>query len=157
MNSSNIQPVEASTRGVLWKKVFLEVSQNSQVNTCARVSFSIKFLKKRLWHSCFLVNFAKFLGTPFHRTTLDDCFSTCFFLLILVITFSNMFKNLFTVLQKNNFISKSLKNNRRTEKSIPRKCQKFQFNNLFCPRPSSFLKNVFLTGVSSWDHSLSLI
>ena len=114
--------------------------------------------KKRLWHSCFLLNFAKFLGTPFHRTPLDDCFSTCFFLLILVITFSNMFKSLFTVLpKKNSFISKSLKNNRRTEKSIPRKCQKFQFNNLFCPRPSSFLKNVFLIGVSSWDHSLSLI
>ena len=42
MNSSNIQPVEASTRGVLWKKVFLEISQNSQANTCARASFLIK-------------------------------------------------------------------------------------------------------------------
>ena len=72
------------------KKVFLEISQNSQENTCARasflinlqeqnsqentcarVSFLIKFqapatlLKKRLWHRCFPVNFAKFLGTPF--------------------------------------------------------------------------------------------
>ena len=28
--------------GVLCKKVFLEISQNSQENTCARVSFSIK-------------------------------------------------------------------------------------------------------------------
>ena len=27
---------EAATRGVLWKKVFLEISQNSQENTCAR-------------------------------------------------------------------------------------------------------------------------
>ena len=42
MNSSNIQPVEASTRGVLWKKVFLEILQNSQANTCARASFLIK-------------------------------------------------------------------------------------------------------------------
>ena len=28
---------EAATRGVLCKKVFLEISQNSQENTCARV------------------------------------------------------------------------------------------------------------------------
>ena len=56
------------------KKVFLEISQNSQENNCARVSFLIK-LKKRLWHRCFPVNFAKFLRTPFHRTRLGDCFS----------------------------------------------------------------------------------
>ena len=54
------------------KKVFLKISQNSHENTCARVSFLIKLqarglllLKKRLWHRCFLVNFAKFLRTPF--------------------------------------------------------------------------------------------
>ena len=29
---------EAATGGVLWEKAFLEVSQNSQENTCARVS-----------------------------------------------------------------------------------------------------------------------
>ena len=33
---------EAATRGVLYKKVFLKISQNSQENTCARVSFLIK-------------------------------------------------------------------------------------------------------------------
>ena len=33
-------------------------------------------LKKRLWHKCFPMNFAKFLRTPFHRTPLNDCFST---------------------------------------------------------------------------------
>ena len=32
---------EAATRGVLWDKMFLEISQNSQENTCASVSFSI--------------------------------------------------------------------------------------------------------------------
>ena len=50
---------------VLWRysveKVFLEIQQNSQENTCSRVSFS----KKRLWHRCFPVNFVKFLRTPF--------------------------------------------------------------------------------------------
>ena len=33
---------EAATRVVLCKKVFLEISQNSQENTCARTSFLIK-------------------------------------------------------------------------------------------------------------------
>ena len=32
--------------------------------------------KKRLWHRYFPMNFAKFLRTPFHKTPLDDCFST---------------------------------------------------------------------------------
>ena len=42
------------------KKVLLEISQNSQENTCARVYFLMKLqeglatlLKKRLWHRCF--------------------------------------------------------------------------------------------------------
>ena len=34
--------IEAANGGVLWKKVFLKISQNSQKNTCARVSFLIK-------------------------------------------------------------------------------------------------------------------
>ena len=34
--------VEAATGGVLWKKVFSEISQNSQENTCARLSFLIR-------------------------------------------------------------------------------------------------------------------
>ena len=33
-------------------------------------------LKKRPWHRCFPVNFAKLLRTPFYRTPLDDCFWT---------------------------------------------------------------------------------
>ena len=39
------------------ENVFLVVSQNSQEN--------IKKEKKRLWHRCFPVNFAKFIGTTF--------------------------------------------------------------------------------------------
>ena len=57
-------------------KKFLENSQNSQKNTCARVSFLIKLqalaatiLKKRLQHLCEPVNFAKFLRTPFLQNT----------------------------------------------------------------------------------------
>ena len=48
------------------KNVFSEVSQNSQETTCAWVFFNKSaglrpavLLKKRLWHRCFPVNFAK--------------------------------------------------------------------------------------------------
>ena len=58
------------------KKVFLKISQNSQEKTCARVSFLVRLqvapatlLKKRLWHRCFSVNFAKFLRTYFSQNT----------------------------------------------------------------------------------------
>ena len=67
-SSAEAVPQRSSVR-----KVFLEISQNSPENVCARVSFLIKLqglkpatlLKKRLWHRCFPVNFAKFLRTPF--------------------------------------------------------------------------------------------
>ena len=59
--------------------MFLDISQNSQENTCVRVFFLIKlqacnFIKKRPWHRCFPVNFAKFKRTHFYRTPLGDCF-----------------------------------------------------------------------------------
>ena len=53
-------------------EVLFKISQNLQENTCARVSFLIKlqasscnFIKKRLWHRSFPVNFANFLKTSF--------------------------------------------------------------------------------------------
>ena len=53
------------------KKVLLSILQNSQKHVCQSLYFN-KFqapvpatlLKKRLWHSCFPVNFVKFLKTP---------------------------------------------------------------------------------------------
>ena len=36
-----VEMSEASTGGVLWKKMFLKISQNSQGITCAKVSFLI--------------------------------------------------------------------------------------------------------------------
>ena len=61
-----------TAEAVVWrcsiKKVFLEISQNLQENTCARESFLVRpatSLKKTPWHSCFPVNFGKFLRTPF--------------------------------------------------------------------------------------------
>ena len=60
--------------------MLLEISQE---NTCAKVSFLIKLqarpavlLKKRLWHRCFPVNFAKFLRATFLQNIswqLDKC------------------------------------------------------------------------------------
>ena len=47
---------EAATRRVLWEKVFLEISQNSQESTSARVSL-------------IPLNFAKFLRTSFLQNT----------------------------------------------------------------------------------------
>ena len=54
---------------VFCKKMFLEISQNSQKNTCARDSLFYRprpatLLKKSLWHRCFPVNFTKFLRIP---------------------------------------------------------------------------------------------
>ena len=66
---------------VFCKKVFLEISQDSQENTCAGASFLIKLqarpatlLEKKLWHRCFPGNFEKFLRTPFLQNT--SCFCT---------------------------------------------------------------------------------
>ena len=64
--------LEAVVQRCSVKKLFLEILQNSQENTCARASFLIRLqvasatlLKKRPWHRCFPVNFAEFLRTPF--------------------------------------------------------------------------------------------
>ena len=52
---------EAVVRRFSVKNVFLEITQNSQENPCARVTFSTLF-KKRLWHRRFPVSFSKFLS-----------------------------------------------------------------------------------------------
>ena len=66
-----LKSTEAVAQRCSVKNLFIEISQNSYQNTCVRVSFFIKlqasicnFIKKRLWHRCFPVNFAKFLRTP---------------------------------------------------------------------------------------------
>ena len=68
---------KSNHRRCFTKKVSLKISQNSQENTCARVSFSIKLLKrlslkKRTWHRCFPVKFAKYLRTPFLQKPLNE-------------------------------------------------------------------------------------
>ena len=61
---STLYCIEAVAQRCSVKKLFLAISQNSQDYTWARVSF-LTLVKKRLWHRCFPVNFAKFPRTSF--------------------------------------------------------------------------------------------
>ena len=72
---------KAATRGVMWEKMFIEISSIHRKHLCQGLLFNkvassrpATLLKKRLWHSYFSVNFAKFQEIPFYRTPLDDCF-----------------------------------------------------------------------------------
>ena len=58
------------------KKIFLEISQNSQESTCGSLFFNkvaglrpATLLKKRLWHKCFPVCFTTFLRTLLSQNT----------------------------------------------------------------------------------------
>ena len=56
---------EATTRGVLRKKMFLKISQNSQRNTCVRASFSIKLQEHLLW-TPFIIEYPWWLAASIH-------------------------------------------------------------------------------------------
>ena len=65
---------EAATRTILCEKVFLDISQNSRENTCARFSSLIKlqacnFIKKETLAQLLSCNFVKFLRTSFLQDT----------------------------------------------------------------------------------------
>ena len=74
--------VEAATKGVLWKEVSLEISQNSQRNTCAIVSFLTKlhalgwqlYWKRDFGAGVFPWILQSFKEHLFYKTPLDDCF-----------------------------------------------------------------------------------
>ena len=48
------------------KEVFKNFAKFTGKQLCQILPSTL--LKKRLWHKCFPVNFAKFLRTPFYRT-----------------------------------------------------------------------------------------
>ena len=73
----NLVP-EAATWGVLCKKVFLEISQNSRKNTCIRVSFLNKAAGFRTLAQVFSCEFCEISKNIFYRTPLDDCFCSSF-------------------------------------------------------------------------------
>ena len=70
MNKATQEPAiqfactEAVAQRCSVKKVLLEISQSSQENI-KNFKRGSTLLKKRLWHRCFSVNFAKFRRTPF--------------------------------------------------------------------------------------------
>ena len=77
---------EAVSRRCSVKKVFLEISQNSQKNTCARVSFSIKlqteacnFIKRATLAQVFSFEFCEHLF-------LQNTPGGCFWLLLVILT-----------------------------------------------------------------------
>ena len=65
------------------EKLFLEISQNSQENTCARVPFLIKLqaaalLKKGLWYRVFYCEFCEISKNTFsYRTFLVAASNPC--------------------------------------------------------------------------------
>ena len=72
---------EAVVRWCSVKKVFQQISQISQENTCSKDAFLMKLQiysltssKKRFRHRCFFVNFGKFLIKPFLKNPSDGCF-----------------------------------------------------------------------------------
>ena len=78
LNNRKIETVKwESSRGVLWKKVFLEISKFTGKHLCQNVIFNkvaglrpaIKFIKNDTLAQVFPVNFAKFLRTPFLQNT----------------------------------------------------------------------------------------
>ena len=72
------------------KIVLLKISQNSQKNTCARISFLIRlqtlglqlYLKRDSATGVFLWILCNFQERFFHRTPLDDCFWNWYYWLI---------------------------------------------------------------------------
>ena len=62
------------------KKVSLEISKNSQENSCARASFDKvtgqagNFIKKETLSQVFSCEFCETSKNLFYRTPLDDCF-----------------------------------------------------------------------------------
>ena len=67
---------EAATGGVLSEKVFLEISKNSQENTCAKVSFSI--IKKETLAQVFSCEFYEISKNTFFTEHLRAAASVVF-------------------------------------------------------------------------------
>ena len=63
----NSEVIEATVRNCSLKKFLSKILKNSQENTSVGVSFSknkTKREKKKLYHRCFIVNYANFFQNP---------------------------------------------------------------------------------------------
>ena len=68
---SSSERKEAAIRGAQWRKVLLEISQNSQENTCARVSFLIKLQAQETLAQMFSCEFCKISENVFFTVHLQ--------------------------------------------------------------------------------------
>ena len=80
LRRERVKLVRSSRWGMFFKKYILKIWKNSQENTTIGVSFLIKlqasscnFIKKSLWHRCFLLKFANFLRTLFLKN-ISGCY-----------------------------------------------------------------------------------
>ena len=53
-----------------------EIFQNTYFHRPSSVAAPVTLLKKRPWHRCFPINFARFLRAPFSFNTCGDCFES---------------------------------------------------------------------------------
>ena len=53
-----------------------EIFQNNYFHRPSSVAAPVTLLKKRPWHRCFPINFARFLRAPFSFNTCGDCFES---------------------------------------------------------------------------------
>ena len=67
-----MKQTEAATGGVLWKKVFLEISQSSQESTCARDSFLIKL---HAWNFIKKESLARVYSSEFYKISKNAFFA----------------------------------------------------------------------------------
>ena len=91
---------EAATVSVLSKKVFLEISQNSQENICARVSFLIKlqawawacnFIKKETQAQMFSCEFCEISKNTFLQNPFELLLLSCLYNIWIMKIFKNQF------------------------------------------------------------------
>ena len=112
------------------QETFLEISQNSQENTCAREPATL--LKKSLWHRCFPVNFTKFLRTFFYRTSPVAASELYRSLWTVLWTMLTMLTILWTMLKSATFLKKRL------------------WHRCFPVSFAKFLRTPFLQNTSGW-------
>ena len=112
------------------QETFLEISQNSQENTCAREPATL--LKKSLWHRCFPVNFTKFLRTFFYRTSPVAASELYRGLWTVLWTMLTMLTILWTMLKSATFLKKRL------------------WHRCFPVSFAKFLRTPFLQNTSGW-------
>ena len=70
-NDSNAEEKWKRNRKIIW---FNPTIQKQPPEVLYAGLMPATLLKKRLWNSCFLVDFVEFLRTPFLQNTFDGCF-----------------------------------------------------------------------------------